>query len=170
MKKSDLPDWDYKMKFLTIIDTNVIVSAFLSRHNDSATVLFLDCLFKGTITPIYNDEILNEYSTVLTRSKFKIAKEKIDAVLTEIKTKGIHSERVNSGETLPDAKDLVFYEVALSKEDSFLITGNLKHFPKKPFVVSPAEMMEIINAVMLGGGKILSEPRAMYGRGVYGNW
>lgn len=170
MKKSDLPDWDYKMKFLTIIDTNVIVSAFLSRHNDSATVLFLDCLFKGTITPIYNDEILNEYSTVLTRSKFKIAKEKIDAVLTEIKTKGIHSERVNSGETLPDAKDLVFYEVALSKEDSFLVTGNLKHFPKKPFVVSPAEMMEIINTVMLGGGKILSEPRAMYGRGVYGNW
>ena len=170
MKKSDLPDWDYKMKFLTIIDTNVIVSAFLSRHNDSATVLFLDCLFKGTIIPVYNDEILNEYSTVLTRSKFKIAKEKIDAVLTEIKTKGIHSERVNSGETLPDAKDLVFYEVALSKEDSFLVTGNLKHFPKKPFVVSPAEMMEIINAAMLGSGKILSEPRAMYGRGVYGNW
>ena len=164
MKKSDLPDWDYKMKFLTIIDTNVIVSAFLSRHNDSATVLFLDCLFKGTITPIYNDEILNEYSTVLTRSKFKIAKEKIDAVLTEIKTKGIHSERVNSGETLPDAKDLVFYEVALSKEDSFLVTGNLKHFPKKPFVVSPAEMMEIINVTIFGDGKILSEPGAMYGR------
>ena len=170
MKKSDLPDWDYKMKFLTIIDTNVIVSAFLSRHNDSATVLFLDCLFKGTIIPVYNDEILNEYSTVLTRSKFKIAKEKIDAVLTEIKTKGIHSERVNSGETLPDAKDLVFYEVALSQEDSFLVTGNLKHFPKKPFVVSPAEMMEIIHAATFGGGKILSETRAMYGRGVYGNW
>ena len=170
MKKSDLPDWDNKMKFLTIIDTNVIVSAFLSRHNDSATVLFLDCLFKGAIIPVYNDEILNEYSTVLTRSKFKIAKEKIDAVLTEIKTKGIHSERVNSGETLPDAKDLVFYEVALSKEDSFLVTGNLKHFPKKPFVVSPAEMMEIINVTMFGDGKILSEPRAMYGRGVYENW
>ena len=158
------------MKLLTIIDTNVIVSAFLSRYNDSATVLLLDCLFKGTIIPIYNDEILNEYYVVLTRSKFKIAKDKIDAVLTEIKTKGIHSERINSGETLPDDKDLVFYEVALSKEDSFLVTGNLKHFPKKPFVVSPAEMMEIINAAMLGGGKILSETRAMYGRGVYGNW
>ena len=170
MKKSDSPDWDNKMKFLTIIDTNVIVSAFLSRYNDSATVLLLDYLFKGAIIPVYNDEILNEYSTVLTRSKFKIAKEKIDAVLTEIKTKGIHSERVNSGETLPDAKDLVFYEVALSKEDSFLVTGNLKHFPKKPFVVSPAEMMEIINVTMFGDGKILSEPRAMYGRGVYENW
>ena len=164
MKKSDLPDWDYKMKFLTIIDTNVIVSAFLSRHNDSATVLFLDCLFKGTITPIYNDEILNEYSTVLTRSKFKIAKEKIDAVLTEIKTKGIHSERINSGETLPDDKGLVFYEVALSKEDSFLVTGNLKHFPKKPFIVSPAEMVEIIEATLPGNKNILSEAGRRYGK------
>lgn len=164
MKKSDLPDWDYKMKFLTIIDTNVIVSAFLSRHNDSATVLFLDYLFKGTITPIYNDEILNEYSTVLTRSKFKIAKEKIDAVLTEIKTKGIHSERINSGETLPDDKDLVFYEVALSKEDSFLVTGNLKHFPKKPFVVTPAEMLQIINEMLLPKSGLLSEPAAGYGK------
>ena len=167
MKKSDLPDWDYKMKFLTIIDTNVIVSAFLSRHNDSATVLLLDCLFKGTIIPIYNDEILNEYYVVLTRSKFKIAKDKIDAVLTEIKTKGIHSERINSGETLPDAKDLVFYEVALSREDSFLVTGNLKHFPKKPFVVSPAEMVEIINTMILSSGKLLNEPQAEYGRKRY---
>lgn len=133
MKKSDSPDWDNKMKFLTIIDTNVIVSAFLSRYNDSATVLLLDYLFKGTITPVYNDEILNEYSTVLTRSKFKIAKEKIDAVLTEIKTKGIHSERVNSGETLPDAKDAVFYEGALSKEhlQQYLLYSYIifQHFP-----------------------------------------
>ena len=163
MKKSDLPDWDNSMKFLTILDTNVIVSAFLSRHNDSATVLLLDCLFKGTITPVYNDEILNEYSTVLTRSKFKIAKEKIDAVLTEIKTKGIHSERVNSGETLADAKDLVFYEVALSKEDSFLVTGNLKHFPRKPFIVSPAEMVEIIREMQIPKFGLLSEPDARYG-------
>lgn len=163
MKKSDLPDWDYNMKLLTIIDTNVIVSAFLSRYNDSATVLLLDCLFKGTIIPIYNDEILNEYYVVLTRSKFKIAKDKIDAVLTEIKTKGIHSERINSGETLPDDKDLVFYEVALSKEDSFLVTGNLKHFPKKPFVVSPAEMIQIIHEMQQPKSGLLSEPAARYG-------
>lgn len=167
MKKSDLPEWDSSMKILTIIDTNVIVSAFLSRHNDSATVLLLDLLFKGTITPVYNDEILNEYSTVLRRTKFKIQEENIEAVLAEIQRKGIHSERVDSGETLPDAKDVVFYEVALSKEDSFLVTGNLKHFPKKPFIVSPAEMVEIINATMLGNGKILSEPQAIYGRRSY---
>lgn len=158
------------MKILAVIDTNVIVSALISRHTDSATVMVLNSVFSEHIIPVYNEDILNEYATVLRRKKFNFSEDFINETITTIKDKGIHSERVNSGEILPDAKDLVFYEVALSKEDSFLVTGNLKHFPKKPFVVSPAEMMEIINAVMLGGGKILSEPRAMYGRGIYGNW
>ena len=158
------------MKIFAVIDTNVIVSALISRHTDSATVIVLNSVFSEHIIPVYNEDILNEYATVLRRKKFNFSEDFINETITTIKDKGIHSERVNSGETLPDAKDLVFYEVALSKEDSFLVTGNLKHFPKKPFVVSPAEMMEIIHAAMLGGGKILSEPGAMYGRGVYGNW
>lgn len=29
--------------------------------------------------------------------------------------------------------------------DAYLITGNIKHFPIKPFVVTPKEMLEIIN-------------------------
>ena len=152
------------MKIFAVIDTNVIVSALISRHTDSATVMVLNSVFSEHIIPVYNEDILNEYATVLRRKKFNFSEDFINETITTIKDKGIHSERVNSGETLPDAKDLVFYEVALSQEDSFLVTGNLKHFPKKPFVVSPAEMMEIINAAMLGGGKILSEPRAEYGR------
>ena len=158
------------MKIFAVIDTNVIVSALISRHTDSATVMVLNSVFSEHIIPVYNEDILNEYATVLRRKKFNFSEDFINETITTIKDKGIHSERINSGETLPDAKDLVFYEVALSQEDSFLVTGNLKQFPKKPFVVSPAEMMEIIHAAMLGGGKILSEPRAMYGRGVYGNW
>lgn len=45
---------------------------------------------------------------------------------------------------IPDPKDVVFYEVALSKEDAYLVTGNKKHFPNKPIVVTPAEMVEIL--------------------------
>ena len=152
------------MKIFAVIDTNVIVSALISRHTDSATVMVLNSVFSEHIIPVYNEDILNEYATVLRRKKFNFSEDFINETITTIKDKGIHSERVNSGETLPDAKDLVFYEVALSKEDSFLVTGNLKHFPRKPFVVSPAEMMEIIHAAMFGGGKILSEPGAEYGR------
>ena len=37
-----------------------------------------------------------------------------------------------------------FYEVALSKKDTFLVTGNKKHFLISPIVVSPEEMIEIL--------------------------
>ena len=30
-------------------------------------------------------------------------------------------------------------------EDSFLVTGNLKHFPKEPQVITAAEMMKILD-------------------------
>ena len=50
---------------------------------------------------------------------------------------------MDSGVTLPDPDDVVFYEVALSKESTYLITGNTKHFPKCPIFVTPAEMMSI---------------------------
>ena len=30
-------------------------------------------------------------------------------------------------------------------KDSFLVTGNLKHFPKEPQVITAAEMMEILD-------------------------
>ena len=41
---------------------------------------------------------------------------------------------------------VVFYAVTLSAQDkdAFLVTGNGKHFPKKPFVVTPAELVEIM--------------------------
>jgi predicted nucleic acid-binding protein len=58
--------------------------------------------------------------------------------------RGIRTERVLSDDFFPDPKDIVFYEVALSKKDAYLVTGNTKHFPKAPIVVTPAEMMEIL--------------------------
>ena len=152
------------MKIYAVIDTNVIISALLSRHQDSATVKVLDHLYNRTIIPIYNDEILDEYTVVLRRTKFNFSERTVNATIEAIRKGGVRSDRLNSDEELPDPKDTVFYEVVLSVEASYLVTGNIKHFPKKPFVVSPAEMMEIINTAMLGGGKILSEPRSMYGR------
>ena len=43
--------------------------------------------------------------------------------------------------------DIVFYEVALSKAGSFLVTGNIKHFPKNPIVVTPSEFLRIIGVI-----------------------
>ena len=32
-------------------------------------------------------------------------------------------------------------------EDAYLVTGNIKHFPAKPFVVTPRQMIDIIGEV-----------------------
>lgn len=127
-----------------VIDTNVLVSALLASHADSATVMVMNAVIKGDIIPMYNKEILKEYEEVLSRKKFHFSKSLIRQYLKFFSSVGIASERVHSMEDLPDPKDIVFYEVALSKEDAFLVTGNTKHFPKTPVVVTPAEMLRIL--------------------------
>jgi hypothetical protein len=51
-----------------------------------------------------------------------------------------------SGMILPDKKDLPFYEVVLEKRDdnAYLVTGNKKHSPNVPYVVTPRELLDII--------------------------
>jgi putative PIN family toxin of toxin-antitoxin system len=131
-------------RIFAVIDTNVVVSGMISSNPDAPTVGVLDCLGNKTITPLYCEEIFEEYESVLSREKFRLPKEKVEKFIKMMKSDGISSNRRPSKEYFPDPKDIVFYEVALSKEDSFLVTGNNKHFPKVDFVVTPAEMMEIV--------------------------
>jgi len=130
-----------------VIDTNVFVAALLSRHSNSATVFVVDTLMNHGICPLYNQEIINEYHDVLHREKFHFPSESIDAIISTVQKHGISSERIASSEYFPDPKDVVFYEVALSKDDAYLVTGNKKHFPKKPIVVTPTEMMKILESL-----------------------
>jgi predicted nucleic acid-binding protein len=125
----------------------VFVAALLSRHSNSATVLVVDTLMNHGICPLYNQEIINEYHNVLHREKFHFPSESIDAIISTVQKHGISSERIASSEYFPDPKDVVFYEVALSKDDAYLVTGNTKHFPKKPIVVTPTEMMKILESL-----------------------
>jgi len=129
-----------------VIDTNVIVSAYITKNLEAATSKVLEAVMQCKLTPIYNGQILNEYTEVLHRKKFGIPEHLIKWVLDKIITNGVRGERVISDEFFPDPKDVVFYEVALSKEDAYLVTGNTKHFPKKPIVVTPAEMLEILRS------------------------
>ena len=97
------------------------------------------------IVPLYNDEILEEYKSVLSRPKFHLNLSLIETVIKAIITDGLNIDRTPTADIeFPDPKDIVFYEVALSVEASYLITGNIRHFPVKPFVVTPAEMVHIL--------------------------
>lgn len=60
---------------------------------------------------------------------------------------GIESGRVTSSDEVIDPKDVVFYEVAMSKDDSYLVTGNTKHFPTVRIIVTTNEILEILNSL-----------------------
>lgn len=131
------------MKYYAVFDTNVIVSALLTSHPDSPNATLLNMVMDGVIIPVFNDDILNEYNEVLNRKKFGFTSDQIHHVISALAT-GVNLKRTHSDEIFPDPDDAVFYEVALSKEDAYLVTGNLKHFPHVSKVVSPTEMLEII--------------------------
>lgn len=130
--------------FYAVFDTNVLVSALLTKREDSPVVILLDKVLEGDIILLYNDDIINEYKEVLHREHFAFPDERIQGLLDLVET-GIRLEPTESGEKFVDEDDKVFYEVALSKGNGFVVTGNKKHFPKTPIVVTPTEMLEIIN-------------------------
>lgn len=127
-----------------VVDTNVLVSALLSRHADASTVKVVEAFQERKFKLLFNREIFNEYYDVLLRPRLKLPEEKVQKLISQIGSEGIASNRLHSDEHFPDPKDVVFYEVAMSKEDAYLVTGNKKHFPNKPIVVTPAEMVEIL--------------------------
>ncbi|WP_191017905.1 putative toxin-antitoxin system toxin component, PIN family [Treponema zioleckii] len=130
-----------------VIDTNVLVSALITRNEKSPTVQILHFLANGNIVPVYSDEIVKEYNEVLRRDKFKLPENIIINLLKDIMDNGIKvTELTEVNEVMPDPKDVIFYAVTLSAQDkdAFLVTGNGKHFPEKPFVVTPTELVEII--------------------------
>lgn len=132
-------------KVFAVIDTNVIISALISTKRETPPLSVMALVYSGIITPVYNDEILQEYREVLSRDKFRLSPNQVGNALSVIRDYGLNLERTKvEDEPFPNPKDVVFYEVALSKEDAYLVTGNTKHFPKKPFVVTPAEMLAIL--------------------------
>ena len=127
-----------------VIDTNVLVSALITKNPEAATAKVVRLLLEQEFVPLYDAEIIAEYEDVLHRSKFPILKETADALISFIIENGIESSRVDFEESMPDEDDRVFYEVSLSQEDSFLVTGNLKHYPTSPCVITPADFVNLI--------------------------
>lgn len=130
-----------------VIDTNILVSALLTSHEDAATVQIVEKIFTGEIIPVFSSEILQEYYTVLHRRKFNFPQNLVGDLLTSVETLGIKVKPNPTGVTLPDIKDLPFYETIteISVDNKYLVTGNLKHFPKKPYIVTANQLLSILS-------------------------
>lgn len=131
-------------RFYAVLDTNVLVASLLSKNRDSATVRLMEALKRRAFTTVYNNEIIDEYNEVLARDKFSFDKDLIENIINAVQDNGIRADRTPTDEIFEDEEDIVFYEVALTKEGTYVVTGNKRHFPDKPIVVTPAEMIKIL--------------------------
>lgn len=136
-----------KIKAFAVIDTNVLVSASLSSSYPRQV---LDLINKDNIIPIFDDRIINEYKDVLSRKKFSFSQEDVYDTLHCIVSKGLYINDVQKTLTaLTDKDDIPFFEVKESSEDldSYLVTGNIKHFPESVSTVTPKEFINILRTL-----------------------
>jgi putative PIN family toxin of toxin-antitoxin system len=133
------------MKYYVVIDTNVLVSAVLKSHSVPGSIVEL--AFDGPIIPILNEAIEKEYREVLSRPKFHLPEDLIEGIMSTFHKRAIYVDAEHLDVELPDPKDLIFYEVVMEErkeEEAYLVTGNIRHFPNRPFIVTPREMLDII--------------------------
>lgn len=146
------------MKYCAVIDTNVLVSFLLTKNMESSVVKVIELVKNEIIVPLLHTEILEEYKEVLSRDYLKIDDSYVTDLMETITKLGVFCDRKEAIGSFPDPDDIVFYEVSLSVEDSYLITGNLKHFPRNGHVVTPAEMLQIIHLAESKGNTVCEPP------------
>jgi len=126
-----------------VLDTNIMVSAFINPEGKPSIILKM--ILSRRLELVYNAAILSEYENVLLRPKFsnKINSEDIRKLINLIKTLGYSFDPVPSKIKFLDESDRIFYDTA-NESGSILITGNIKHFPKKSFIMIPADFLQDI--------------------------
>lgn len=110
-----------------VVDTNVLVSAFLNPHGLPARVM--DAILSLQLTPVVSPGILAEYTEVLLRPKFGFASEEILGFMKDFTGLAISvPDLPDDGPLLPDPDDALFV-VAARIGQCPIITGNIRHYP-----------------------------------------
>ena len=123
-----------------ILDTNVIVSALMTPSGIPAKVLNL--VLKRTVKLLYNNSILTEYIDVLNRKELRINKISSHLVIDFIRTEGMFLITSPLSIKFNHEDDKKFYELFKSGEADYLLTGNIKHFPRERGIVTPNSFIE----------------------------
>jgi putative PIN family toxin of toxin-antitoxin system len=122
-----------------VLDTNILVSALLSN---GPPALIVDRVAGERIRPCFDDRILTEYWDVLSRPKLGFSPPRVDRLIHDIVRAGFGIEvSVPSGFSMPDEDDRKFYDAARTA-GAVLITGNTRHYPNEPFILTPAAFVQ----------------------------
>lgn len=128
-----------------VLDTNVLVSGLLTPFGPCGAIVRM--LTSDAVVLCVDARILLEYSDVLHRPELDIDSQKADVVMEYIQSYSQVHATIPLGKPLPDADDSPFLEVAVSASAECLVTGNLKHFPKRCRagiqVLSPRQFLDL---------------------------
>lgn len=123
-----------------VLDTNILVSGLLNSEGTPAQII--NMVLNRSITLLYDNRILLEYSEVLKRKKFGFKQEWVEPIIEFVKQEGKFITAEPTNVKTIDKDDLKFMEVAITGEADYLITGNAKHFPKLNIIKTPREFLE----------------------------
>ena len=128
-----------------VIDTNVVISAALKPEGLQRTTFILAITKPARL--YVSQPILLEYAEVLARPELKIRKGLRRQLLQLIRNRGnlvVPSRRL---EVSSDPDDNRFLECADAARADYLVTGNLRHFPrfwKKTKIITPREFIGLV--------------------------
>jgi putative PIN family toxin of toxin-antitoxin system len=128
-----------------VLDTNVVVSALLKPDSLEDQVLRLG--LAGRLQLCLSAEIVAEYALVLPRAKFKLQPEEVRQALARLRGASTMFSPVRTIGVSKDDPDNRFLECAEVAGAKYLVTGNIKHFPKQyrgTQVVSARRLMELL--------------------------
>ena len=133
------------MAIKVVLDTNIAVSSFLSEYGNPTKII--DLFYDKKIAVYYNENIIEEYKDVLSRKEFKISPEKIGKFINAVRRIGVYLNPPESVIEMPDESDRIFYDTAKSA-GAWLITGNIKHYPFEPFIITANIFFEKANFII----------------------
>ena len=132
-----------------VLDTNVLVSGLLSAFGPPGAIVSL--VTTGTIRVCYDARILGEYRQVLLRPAFPFSRVHVESLLDQLQADGEPVEALPLSLRLPDPDDEVFLAAALAGKVRCLVTGNLRHYPKRSRqgvpVVSPRGFLDLYRSI-----------------------
>jgi putative PIN family toxin of toxin-antitoxin system len=110
-----------------VIDTNIVVSAAITRRGAPAAVL--DLVAAHRVTLCVSRPILAEYEGVLLRPKLRLDPERVRWLLDLARLEGVLITPTQTLKESPDEADNRFLECAAAAGARYLVTGNIKDFP-----------------------------------------
>jgi len=113
---------------VAVVDTNVVVSGFLTSGIDTPMSRILDSMLSGALRFALSIELLAEYRSVLLRKKIRsrhgLDEAQIDTILTAIAENAVICEPTNPPSYPSDHGDLHLWALLAARPGAILVTGD----------------------------------------------